>query len=121
VAEAPELHWYEPISDPKRSGGWPADPNQAGSVYTQTGGHAEGVLTVAHEGSYAVWVQGDFPRPIHVQVDGRGVGLVSGSNTPNQWLRAATLHLRAGKHLLRVEKAAGRRHFGPGEWAVGTI
>jgi hypothetical protein len=121
VAEAPELHWYEPISDPKRSGGWPPDPNQAGSVYTQTGGHAEGVLTVVHEGSYAVWVQGDFPRPIHVQVDGRGVGSVSGSNTPGQWLQAATLRLRAGKHLLRVEKAPGRRHFGPGEWAVGTI
>jgi hypothetical protein len=121
VANAPESSWYEPISDKKRSGGWPPDPNQAGSVYTATGGHAEGALSAPREGSYAVWVQGDFPRPVQVLVDGRGVGSVSGSNTPGQWLRAATLRLARGRHRVRVVKAAGRRHFGPGEWATGTI
>jgi hypothetical protein len=121
VAVAPGLSWFEPISDPKRSGGWTADPNQAGSVYTPTGGHAEGVLTVKRAGAYAVWVQGDFPRRVQVLVDGRAVGSVSGSNTPGRWLQAASLHLRAGRHAVRVVKAAGRRHFGPGEWATGTI
>jgi hypothetical protein len=121
VAVAPEEIWFEPISDLRRASGWGADPGQAGAVFTSTAGHAEDVLTVKHDGSYAVWVQGDFPRPIRVQVDGRGVGSVSGSNTPGQWLRAATLTLRAGRHSVRVEKAAGRRHLGPGEWAVGTI
>jgi hypothetical protein len=121
VAVAPEVSWFEPLSDPKRSGGWVPDPNQAGAVETHTGGHAEGVLTVRREGSYAVWVQGDFPRPVQVLLDGRAVGSVSGANTPGQWLRAATLHLRPGRYPARVVMAAGRRHFGPGEWWVGTI
>jgi hypothetical protein len=121
VAEASEISWYEPISDRKRSGGWPPDPNQVGSVYTDVGGHAEGVLIAKHAGSYGVWVQGDFPRSVQVQVDGRLVGSVSGSNTPGQWVRAATLSLRPGRYTVRVIKAPGRRHFGPGEWAVGTI
>jgi hypothetical protein len=121
VAKAPYESWFEPISDKKRSGGWAPDPNQAGAVYTPTGGHAEGVLTAARTGTYAVWVQGDFPRPLRVYLDGRAVGVVSGSNTPGQWLRAATVRLSAGRHTARVVKAAGRRHFGPGEWAVGTL
>jgi hypothetical protein len=121
VAGAPEESWFEPVSDPKRSGGWSPDPNQAGSVYTATGGHAEGTLLAKHEGAYAVWVQGDFPRPVQVQVDGRTVGSVSGSNTPGQWLQAATIQLKPGRHLVRVVKAAGRRHFGPGDSATGTI
>jgi hypothetical protein len=121
VARAPEISWFEPLSDENRSGGWAGDPNEAGSVYTPTGGHAEGVLAAKREDSYGVWVQGDFPRPVTVEVDGHTVGSVSGSNTPGQWLRAATLRLRPGRYSVRVVKAAGRRHFGPGEWAVGTI
>jgi hypothetical protein len=121
VAVAPEISWFEPASDPQRSGGWPPDPAQAGSVETITAGHAEGVLRAKHEGLYGVWVQGDFPRPVQVSVDGRTVGSVSGKNTPGQWLRAATLRLKAGKYRVRVVKAAGHRHFGPGEWGLGTI
>jgi hypothetical protein len=121
VANAPEISWYEPISDKRRSSGWAPDPNQAGSVYTVTAGHAEGVLNIERAGSYALWVQGDFPRPVHVQVDGRNAGSVSGSNTPGQWLQAATLHLKAGGYRVRVVKDPGRRHFGPGEWATGTL
>lgn len=121
VAVAPEVSLFEPTSDLTRSGGWPVDPNQAASVETITPGHAEGVIVAKHEGSYAVWVQGDFPRPVHVFVAGHEVGSVSGKNTPGQWLQAATLHLRAGKYEVRVVKTAGHRHFGPGEWGTGTI
>jgi hypothetical protein len=121
VAVAPEVSWFEPVSDPRRSGGWPPDPAQAGSVETITPGHAEGVLSAKHEGVYAVWVQGDFPRPVHVFVAGHEVGSVSGENTPGQWLQAATLHLKAGRYRVRVVKTAGHRHFGPGEWGIGTI
>ena len=46
---------------------------------------------------------------------------MSGSNTPSQWLQAASLYLRAGPHRLRVLKAAGHRHFGPQEWGIGII
>ncbi len=121
VALAPEISWFAPASDPARSGGWPADPNQAGAVETVTAGHAEGVLEAKHDGVYGVWVQGDFPRKVTVSVDGHAVGSVSGKNTPEQWLQAATLHLKAGKYRVRIVKAAGHRHFGPGEWGLGTI
>jgi hypothetical protein len=121
VAEAPEIQWYEPLSDPKHPTGWPPDPAQAGLVFTATPGRVEGELLAKRAGPYRVWVQGDFPRPVRVMVDGRTVGSVSGSNTPGQWLQAATLQLRAGKHSVGLLKAAGRDHPGPGEWAVGTL
>ncbi len=121
VAIAPEVSWYVPISDPTHSGGWVTDPNLPGVLETRTGGHAEGVLSVKREGTYRVWVQGDFPRPVQVQIAGRTVGFVSGANTPGQWLEAATLRLRAGSYRSRVLIAAGHRHFGPGEWWPGTL
>jgi hypothetical protein len=121
VATAPEVSWFEPISDSRRSGGWVPDPNLPGVVETRTGGHAEGVLDVKHEGTYRLWVQGDFPRPLQVQIDGHTVGSVSGANTPGQWLQAATLHLRPGRYHSRVVMVAGHRHFGPGEWWPGTL
>ncbi|HEV7938276.1 MAG TPA: hypothetical protein VGP18_09670 [Solirubrobacteraceae bacterium] len=121
VATAPEVSWFEALSDLERSGGWTPDPDLPGVVETRTGGHAEGVLEVKHEGTYRVWVQGDFPRPVQVQIDGHTVGSVSGANTPGQWLQAATLHLRPGRYPSRVVMVAGHRHFGPGEWWPGTL
>jgi hypothetical protein len=120
VALPPELVSFEPRSDRRRSGGWMGDSTQPGAVYTTTGGHAQETLTV-RGGPYSVWVQGSFPRAVAVYVDGRKVGSVSGQNTPDQWLQAATLRLRPGRHLVRLYEAAGRAHFGPGESAVGTI
>jgi hypothetical protein len=68
-----------------------------------------------------VWVQGDFPRPIEVRIDGRLVGSVSGSNTPGQWLQAASLDLSPGRHTVSLARTAGHRHLAPGEWGIGTI
>lgn len=121
VAKPPELVSYEPQPNPKRPARWPPDPAQAGSVFTDGPGRVKGELQVTRPGDYRVWVQGDFPRPLHVRVDGREVGTVSGSNTPEQWLQAATVRLSVGRHLVEVEKAPGRDHLGPGEWAVGTF
>jgi hypothetical protein len=121
VAVAPEVSWYAPISDPTHSGGWIPDPNLPGVLETHTGGHAEGVLNVRRSGTYRVWVQGDFPRSVRVQIAGHTVGSVSGANTPGQWLQAATLYLRAGRYPSRVVITAGHRHFGPGEWWPGTL
>jgi hypothetical protein len=94
VAVASELAGFEPTSDPSLSHGWSPDPNQAGAVTTATPGHTQGTVRV-RGGRYAVWVQGDFPRPVQVFVDGRSVGWVSGSNTPAQWLQAATVTTQA--------------------------
>jgi hypothetical protein len=121
VALAPELVWFEPLYARDRSYGWGIDPVQRGAVLPNTPGHASGVLSVRGDVRYALWVQGDFPRPIPVRVDGRIVGSVSGSNTPGQWLQAASLYLRPGRHVVQVLRTAGHRHLGPGEWAVGVI
>jgi hypothetical protein len=119
VASTPELAVFNPASDAHRSPSWPADPAQAGAVETITAGSAQGVLTVRSGGRYAVWVQGDFPRKTYVQLDGRTVGWVAGSNTPDQWLQAATSSLRPGQYRVRVYADGGHRHFGPGEWPAG--
>ncbi len=121
AAVAPELAWFEPLYSRDRSYGWGIVPTQSGAIVPNTSGHASGVLRVAGNARYGVWVQGDFPRAIEVQVDGRTVGSVSGSNTPGQWLRAATVELAPGRHVVRVVKAAGHRHLGPGDWGVGII
>jgi hypothetical protein len=119
AASSPELAVFNPASDTHRSSSWPADPAQAGAVETITAGSAQGVLTVRSDGRYAVWVQGDFPRKTYVQLDGRTVGWVAGSNTPGQWLQAATLSLHPGEHRVRVYADGGHRHLGPGEWPGG--
>jgi hypothetical protein len=119
LATAPEVASFDVLSDPRRSGGWVPDPAQAGAVTTVTAGQAEGTLAVAGGARYAVWVQGDFPRKVYVQVDGRGVGWVAGSNTPGQWLQAASLRLSSGSHRVRIYATGGHRHFGPGEWPKG--
>jgi hypothetical protein len=121
VSLTPELAWFEPQSDMQRSSGWSADPNQPGAIIANTPGHAQGVLEVKGGSRYSVWVQGDFPRSVQVYVDGREVGSVSESNTPGQWLQAASLFLSPGRHLVRIVKQPGRQHFGPGEWGIGVI
>jgi hypothetical protein len=119
LATPPEMAWFDVLSDPRRSGGWVPDPAQAGAVTTITAGQAEGTLAVAGGARYGVWVQGDFPRKVYVQVDGRTVGWVAGSNTPGQWLQATSLRLSGGRHSVRVYAVGGHRHFGPGEWPKG--
>ena len=121
VAETPELTFYEPLYSPDRSFGWGIDPGQPGAVVTNTPGHASGVLSVRGNGRYALWVQGDFPQAVRVKLDGRSVGSVAGSNTPGQWLQAASLQLSPGPHALTVIREAGHAHFGPGEWNSGLI
>jgi hypothetical protein len=121
AAVAPELAYFEPLYSRDRSIPWGLDPNQPGAVLPNGPGHASGVLNVRGGARYAVWVQGDFPRPIEVRLDGRLLGSVAGSNTPGQWLQVASLPLGAGPHTLSLTRAAGHRHFGPQEWGIGTI
>lgn len=120
AAVPPELSYFEPLYARDRSYGWGLDPAEHGAVLPNRPGHASGRLRV-QGGRYGVWVQGDFPRPLFVSVDGRLVGTVSGANTPGQWLKAATVQLSPGVHRVRIVRKAGRNHLGPGEWGIGTI
>ena len=121
VATPAELAWFEPLYSKDRSYGWGIVPGQAGAIIANTPGHASGVVTVAGGARYAVWVQGNFPRPVEVQVNGRTVGWASGSDTPGQWTQAATLPLTRGSYTVRIVKPAGHNHLGPGEWQDGII
>ncbi len=122
VALAPEEQLFQAASDRHRTAGWPPDPAQAGAVLTTTAGQSEGTVRVHHAGTFAVWAQGDFPRPAYVEVNGRTVGSVKGANTPGQWLQAASVHLHPGRYRLRIYEIGGHsRHLGPGEWGVGEI
>src|SRR5271165_4660155 len=69
VAVAPEVVWFNPLSDPTRPAGWGGAASQPGEILTITAGHAHGIVT-AGGGRYRVWVQGDFPRAVHILVDG---------------------------------------------------
>jgi hypothetical protein len=121
AAIPPELAWFEPLYAKDRSLPWGLDPDQRGAVLPNGPGHASGVLTVRGGGRYAVWVQGDFPRPIEVRLDGRLVGSAAGSNTPGQWLQVASVALGAGAHALSITRPGGHRHLGPQEWGIGVI
>jgi hypothetical protein len=120
AAVAPEMAYFEPLYSRDRSFAWGYNPGQQGAVMPNAAGHASAVLHV-RGGRYAVWVQGDFPEPILVQLDGRLLGTLKVSNTPLQWDQVASLQLAPGAHTLRLVRPAGHRHLGPGEWSVGTI
>ena len=120
VSLAPETVQYSTLLANDRSLGWGLDPGNPDALVTTTPGHATGLVTVSG-GRYDVWVQGSFPAPLTVQVDGHDVGRVSGMSAPQQWLRAATVALAPGVHLVRVLRPAGRRHFGPGDGATGLL
>ncbi len=121
AAFAPELAWFEPLGAHDRTFGWGGYTQRPGAVITPIPGHAGGPVSIDSAGRYAVWVQGEFPREIEVRVDGKLVGSVKGWNTVGQWLQAATVYLAPGRHTVEVSKPGGRRHFGPGERAVGNI
>lgn len=121
AAIASELGWFEPLYSDDRSFGWGIDPEQPGAVVTNTAGHAEGVISVSQAGFYRLWVQGDFPAPLHVEIDGRQAGVVSESDTPHQWSSVAIVRLGAGQHVLRALRPGGRRHLGPGQFASGLL
>jgi hypothetical protein len=124
VAHAPEVAWFNPTPGSTLSPSWGVDPVQAGLVTTSTPGHAEGTVQLRRGGGearYEVWAQGDFPSPLHVFIDGHSLGSVSGSNPIGQWLSVGSVTLTPGRHLLRVVRTAGHRHFGPGEFGIGTF
>ena len=120
VSRTPETVQYSTLQSIDRSPGWGLDISFPDSIDTTTPGHASGEVTVGG-GRYDVWVQGSFPATLTVQIDGRAVGHVSGSQSVGQWAQAAVVQLAPGRHLVRVLRPAGRRHFGPGAGGTGTL
>lgn len=114
AALAPPASGFAPLSAPGRPLAWGIDVNPYGAVTTIGPGFVQERVAVARSGLYAAWVQGSFPRPVAVLVDGRSVGSVSGFDSRDQWSEAGTIRLGAGFHELAIHRGGGRIDPGDG-------
>ncbi|MGD0980783.1 MAG: hypothetical protein ABR946_04800 [Solirubrobacteraceae bacterium] len=94
------------------SWGYQSDPP---NTVTPIGpGFIEQSVDVHVAGTYQAWVQGSFPRPLEVLVDGRTIGTVDGMDSIGQWTQAATIRLTVGRHELAISRGGGRLFPGDG-------
>jgi hypothetical protein len=119
VSQLPPSVGYDVLTAKSRPYGWAAWPSPPGTVIPLGPGNEDERVDVPATGRYAVWVQGSFPRPVAVDVNGRRVGSVSGMDSVNQWAKAGTVTLTKGGHSVRLHRGGGR--FGPGDGAFGEI
>ena len=98
----------------ERPGSWGYQSNPPYTVTPYGPGFIEQAVDVPVAGTYQAWVQGSFPRPVNVLVDGRTVGTVDGMDSIGQWAQAATIHMTAGRHELAIHRGGGRVFPGDG-------
>jgi hypothetical protein len=122
VATAPDTYGFA-VAAVSHSPGWVPGGEYPGGVLTQTPGEAYGTISVPTGTDYKLWVQGSFPRQVEVKLDGRVVGTVLGTNTPDGWLSAGETYARTGSHVLAVVRGGGG--LGPGngdaQAAIGAV
>jgi hypothetical protein len=108
---------------PTRPFSWGINQDPYFSVTPHGPGKVFETVRVPVGGLYRAWVQGSFPRPMRVLVDGRTVGQVDGIDSPDQWSQAGVVHLSAGKHVLEIYRGGGRIYPGDGafEAEVGYV
>jgi hypothetical protein len=106
AAVSPPSTGFDILDAPTRPFSW---GEQGLSVYvTPVGpGDVREHVNVPRSGVYRAWVQGSFPRPVSVLVDGHAVGSVSGNDSVDQWSQAGLVRLTAGRHLLEIKRAGG--------------
>jgi hypothetical protein len=119
AAQAPTTIVFDVTRATTRSPDWPLNGPTPGSLTLAGPGQAQGTVDVPQAGRFTVWVRGDFPRAVRVQVDGRDVGAVSGINTPGEWLAAGSVDLAAGPAAVRAY--AGGGSLRPGDGALGLL
>ena len=93
---------------PTRPFSWGHQPGSLLFCHAARPGKVLETVRVPVGGLYRAWVQGSFPRPMRVLVDGRTVGQVDGIDSPDQWSQAGVVHLSAGKHVLEIYRGGGR-------------
>jgi hypothetical protein len=120
LAQSPPAIGYDVLHATVRSPGWieDAEPYTPDAVTPLSPGSAGEIVHVPRAGTYQVWVQGSFPRPIRVTLDGRTVGSVDGWNTPGEWMQAATVNVSAGAHPLDIFRGGGG--LAPGDGGTGN-
>ncbi|MGI8558710.1 MAG: hypothetical protein ACR2ND_10430 [Solirubrobacteraceae bacterium] len=119
AAQPPETIVFDVAHAQNRSPGWPPNGGVPGTLTVPGSGQAQGVINVAHPGRFFVWVRGDLPHPVRVQIDGRDIGKASGVNTPGQWLPVGSVSLGQGRKVVRAYAGGGTLR--PGDGALGLI
>jgi hypothetical protein len=118
AATGPEIATFDFVEQPRRPVDWPDDPIRPGELLLGTPGSSAGAVTV-RGGTYGVWLEGTFGRPMHISVNGREVGAAEGVNTPRAWLPAGTVRLPAGEHTIEVRRPPG--NLEPGDGARSSL
>jgi len=119
AAQAPTTLLFDVTHAQTRSPGWPLNGVTPATLTLSGPGQVRGTIDVRDPGRFTVWVRGDFPRRLRVQVNGRAVGSVLGINTPGEWLAAGAVDLAAGP--TRVRAYAGGGTLRPGDGALGLL
>jgi hypothetical protein len=113
----PLVKSFDPRLARRRPAGWTA---LAEGVALATPGSLHRLFTVPGAGRYRVWLKGDFARPLHVSIDDRRIGEVSGQ-TGNEGNYAPPLEaaLERGEHRLSLERPGGGLR--PGDGAASRL
>lgn len=121
VSLVPNPVGYELAKASTRSAGWILNPNPyfPDTITPTTPGIASNVVHVPRAGTYRVWVQGTFPRPTTVSLDGHEVSSMFGNNTPDEWMEGGTVYARAGRHRLALSRGGGGLAPGDGGTGIG--
>jgi hypothetical protein len=113
-AVTPPQTGFSVLDAPKLPLTWTINQDPYNSVTPIGPGKVLETVRVPVSGLYRAWVQGSFPRPMRVLVDGRAVGQVDGVDSVDQWSAAGLVHLSAGDHLLELYRGGGRIYPGDG-------
>jgi hypothetical protein len=123
AAVTPPSTGFSVLNAPSRPFSWDLNQNPYNSVTPLGPGKVFETVRVPVSGLYRAWVQGSFPRPMRVLVDGRIIGQVDGIDSSDQWSTAGVVHLSAGNHVLEIYRGGGRIFPGDGsfEAEVGYV
>jgi hypothetical protein len=104
----------------ERPSDWPADENNAGTVYPNSSGSAGGELSLPGGGPRSIWLGGSWRGRATVYIDGREVGSARAVfDHPGGYTELARVELGPGRHRMRLGYEEGGLAPGSGGPAFG--
>lgn len=104
-APRPRMPAIDALSIERRPEAW---GEAADGIGLGTPGIARKRFEVSDPGVYDVWLKGDFARALHVRIDGREIGSVSGqTGNAGNYARPLRVRLGRGAHTLTLERRGG--------------
>jgi hypothetical protein len=96
---------------------WP--PDRPGGLLLTSPGSATASIRLPEPGIWRLWLAGSVSRDLEVTLDGRVAGVIEDRrNYPEQWERAGTRRLKAGRHVVRLVRGGG--DLEPGNGGINT-